>query len=309
MRKIKKEILQENIRPLPDELVKVKTMGNITELQYLAKRNLKCSIKRLNAEIYMLFATGEVKEFEHITNRADDKNSIRVSLSKLRDYLNTNIIDVNFCRWVTLTYSENMKDDKKLYNDFRNFNKRLREKLGHYEYIVAMEPQGRGAWHCHIVMIFDKKAPYISNDTMSDAWKQGYVTVKRLDEVDNVGAYLTAYLGDMELTEAIETGMIKDGQRVTTKDIEITDETGQKITKRYIKGARLSMYPPNFNLYRCSRGIKKPVIELTKGKTAEKKISADTLTFERTICISDDLTGFQNTINYRYYNSKRKKGQ
>ena len=64
-----------------------------------------------------------------------------------------------------------------------------------------MEPQGRGAWHAHLVMIFDDKAPYIDNKFMADTWGHGFTTTKKLEDVDNVGAYLTAYLGDMDMLE------------------------------------------------------------------------------------------------------------
>ena len=47
----------------------------------------------------------------------------------------------------------------------------------------------------------------MENAVVRDCWKQGFVTVKRLDDVDNVGAYLTAYLGDMELSEASKADM------------------------------------------------------------------------------------------------------
>lgn len=52
-----------------------------------------------------------------------------------------------------------------------------------------MEPQGRGAWHCHLLYIFDLvKAPYIANKTLSDLWGHGFVKISKLDNVDNVGA-------------------------------------------------------------------------------------------------------------------------
>lgn len=280
-------------------------MGNITELMYSMHRNHTCKIKRIDDDKYMLLETGEIFDINHLENRAEDKNSIRVSLCKLRDYLNTNIDDVLNCRWVTLTYSENMTNTKQLYEDFKKFNMRLRYHIGHYEYIVAMEPQGRGAWHCHVVMIFDSKAPYIPNSLMSDIWDNGFVTVKKLDDVDNVGAYLTAYLGDMELEEFIQQGNSISNIK-NLKEVNFKGEDGQALTKKIVKGARLNMYPPKFHLFRCSRGIKKPDINYVNCKDAEKKVSADILTFERTITLVDDITDYNNTINYRYYNSNRK---
>jgi hypothetical protein len=307
IKKVQKKKLDVNIRPISKDIVKIKEMGHITEIMYADHRNTTCKIKMLPDGKYVLLDTGEIFDIEHMENRADDKNSIRVSLGKLRDYLNTNITVVQNCRWITLTYGENMKDTKRLYKDFEKFNKRMRYHIGHYEYIVAMEPQERGAWHCHLVMIFDKKAPYIPNKKLAEIWRNGFVTVKRLDDVDNVGAYLTAYLGDMELQDAINEGVNIDGYQV--KEVEIENDVGMKETKRFVKGARLNMYPPNFNLYRCSKGIKKPISEYMSEEKAEKKISAATLTFERTINLSDESTGFESTINYRYYNSKRTNSQ
>lgn len=181
---------------------------------------------------------------------------------------------------------------------------RLRYSIGNFEYIVAMEPQGRGAWHSHIVMIFDHKAPYIPNNELAECWGNGYVQVKKLDDVDNVGAYLTAYLGDMELKEAEKCEVDLEGIH-TIKQVKI-EENGEKKTKSFLKGARMVMYPPKFNLYRCSRGVKRPNITYMSNKYAEKKASSAKLTFEKTIRLVDDKKDFSNFINYRYYNKTRK---
>lgn len=297
----------ENLKVEPYSIVRVKEMGNITELMWSDSYSSECVIQKLSKDTYIDLRDGEIKEFKHIENRACDLKSISKSLGKLRDYLNTNITDVSKCRWVTLTYADNMTDTKRLYEDFKNFNKRLRYHIGHYEYIVAMEPQGRGAWHCHVVMIFEDKAPYIPNNLMSKVWGNGYVTVKKLDDVDNVGAYLTAYLGDMEFKEFCDTGRLHEivGKRIEVKEVEI-EADGIIKTKQYIKGARLYMYPPQFNLYRCSRGINKPIVTYQAEEIAQKKVSAGTLTYEKTIQLNDIANDFEKIINYRYYNKIRK---
>jgi len=291
---------EENIRPMPWETVKVKDCNRTLEVMWALHQNKLCRITRIDSETYIENATGEVKQFQHIENRAQDKNGVRVSLARLRDYLNTNINDVKKCRWVTLTYAENMTDSKRLHDDFFIFNRRCRKAYGNYEYITAAEPQGRGAWHLHVVMIWPEKAPFIPNEKLRQLWGQGFVVIKKLEDVDNVGAYLTAYLGDMDLKEMMENGEIPVNCEI--KDVETDDEkTGKRIKKRIVKGARLHLYPPNFNLYRCSKGIKKPVIEYMLEKNAQKKVRAGTLTYEKTIEL-DTQKGFQNTLNYRYYN-------
>lgn len=281
-----------------DAFVRVKEMGNIIELMYMERSNSECVIKKLDKDHYCDIRTGEVKEYVHNENRASDLNSVRCSLTRLRDYINTNITNPTYCKWITLTYAENMTDTTRLYDDFRKFIQRAKYKLGKFEYIVAMEPQGRGAWHGHLLMIFDKKAPYIDNNTLlQPIWGHGFTKTKKVDNIDNVGAYLTAYMADMELSEAIHNDTLTGNMEITEKDVD-------GIKKKFVKGARMSLYPTGFNLYRVSRGIKKPKIDYMYEENAQKKVSSAKLTYEKTIGIETD--DFTNTINYRQYNKIRR---
>lgn len=302
---MKIERLEEQISIDPHNLVRLTEMGNITEIMYSEKRSHGGYITKLDADHYLDNRTGEYCEFKHTENRSENLASVAKSLKRLRDLLNANITDVTCCRWVTLTYAENMTDPKKLQKDFAHFNERCRKIFGHYEYITAAEPQGRGAWHLHCVFIFNGKAPYMENAVVRECWKQGFVTVKRLDDVDNVGAYLTAYLGDMELTEATEAGISLQGSK-GIKEVEYEDENGVKRTKKYIKGARLYMYPPGFNLYRKSKGIVNPTVSVVSYEKAKEKASSAKLTFSKTIALEDEESDFKNTLQYEYYNSIRK---
>ena len=145
----------------------------------------------------------------------------------------------------------------------------------------------------------------MENAVVRDCWKQGFVTVKRLDDVDNVGAYLTAYLGDMELSEASKADMAVSYSK-GIKEVEYEDENGEKQTKKYIKGARLYMYPPGFNLYRKSKGIVNPTVSVVPYEMAKEKASSAKLTFSKTIRLDDEESAFQNTLQYKYYNTIRK---
>lgn len=302
---------------MKDDVVRIKEMGNVIEVMFQEKRNTVNVIKKINANQYIDTRTGEVKDFVHIENRGQAVNEVRKSLGRLRDYINTNVTDISKCKWVTLTYAENMTDTERLYSDFKKFNMRMKyylSKQGYkYEYIVAMEPQGRGAWHAHMLMIFDSKPPYMDNDTvMAKLWGHGYTKTKNLDgSIDNLGAYLTAYLGDMELQEGIDAvglSNIIDKQNRFKYDVSQVEveEDGKKVSKSFIKGLRMVLYPPKFNIYRCSKGINKPVVIYDLEKNAQKKISAATLTFERTIKLTDSDSDYINHINYRYYNKVRK---
>ena len=284
------------------QAVKVKTAGNVIEI--MARQSTAHKVpttKRISASEYIDMRTGEIKGFKHIENRSDDLKGIARTMALGRDIINSNIDDVAKCRWVTLTYSENMTDTKRLYNDFESFNRRAKKRYGYSKYIICAEPQERGAWHLHCLFIFDVHAPYMDNKTVAEMWKQGFVKVKKLDSVDNVGAYLTAYLGDIELnsdTQKKYNGIVKETQ---------VDEDGKKLNKRFIKGARLSMYPPKFNIFRYSRNCKKPEIEYTDYLTAKEKVRLAERTFSKGVVMIDTESAFCDTILYEYYNTRRKK--
>lgn len=129
-------------------------------------------------------------------------------------------------------------------------------------------------------------------------WGCGFTKTKSLKGVDNPGLYLTAYLGDMELTEAVMSGTT----RGRLGEVEAEDEQGRRVKKAIIKGARLYLYPSGFNLVRCSRGVKRPeVLHTTEGE-AQEIIGTAPLTYEKTIAIVDESGETRNIINYRQYN-------
>lgn len=312
MIKIEFEKLDQIPEKNPNVLVKVTEMGNVVEVQYMSRRNCKQTIQMLpGGEQFVICATGEVKDIEHHETRKDNKKGLYKTFANARAVINANVTDVSKVRWCTLTYAENMKDPKRLYTDFEKFNKRFQyyckqKGFSKPEYIVMMEPQGRGAWHAHLLYIWDDmQAPYIPNEEFRELWGHGFVKIKKLDNVDNVGAYLTAYLGDMELDE-LDTSKAVGKQ---CKVVEVEDERGKKVKKAIIKGARLDLYPANFNMLRCSRGVKRPVEVMMSQFEANKKVSAATKTFESAIKLTDVDNAFETVIIKEQYNRARKQGQ
>ena len=156
----------------------------------------------------------------------------------------------------------------------------------------------------HCLFLFPEKAPFIPNADMARIWGYGFTKTKSLQGIDNPGLYLTAYLGDMELSEALRTGNTK-GQ---IAEAEITDAQGKRQKKAIIKGARLRLYPPGFNLYRASRGVKRPEIWQITEAEAQALIHGAPLTYEKTVAITDEAGAIKNIINYRQYNCASKEG-
>lgn len=291
-----------DIRPEGLDEVTAKICGNMIEVRYMPGNSAGCVIEKLSADLYVDRRTGEVKEFRHNANRAGDKASVALSLRKLRDLINANLKSPDSALWVTLTYAENMTDPTRLYQDYRRFWGRFKYYLSKQgypttQYITAAEPQGRGALHLHCLFCFSEKAPFIPNADIARLWGHGFTKTKSLKGMDNPGLYLTAYLGDMELSE-IDKIRTANGQ---LKAVEVTDENGQKIKKAIIKGARLCLYPPGFNIYRTSRNIKRPQIYHMTENEAQKLVGTAPLTYEKTVAVRDGAGKIQNIINYRTY--------
>lgn len=307
---MKIEKLDENVCPFSDSLVQLKCMGNIFEIRSMS-RSPSIPIKKLDKNYYLELATGEIREFSHNDRRTDNLTSIAQSLKCLREYINTNVTDPRKALFITLTYADNMQNAETLYNDFRKFNMRLsyylrKSRLPPYEYIVAIEPQARGSLHAHLILIFQVKAPFIPHEKLAALWGHGFVKIRALKNVDNIGAYLSAYLGDMELDE---TSTSSDVKCMGFKIVECVDEHGNRQSKAVVKGARLKLFPKGFRLFRKSRGIKPPVIKECTYAEAMQEIGNSVLTYEKTVKISSDDGTVYNIINYRHYNKKRSRNE
>jgi hypothetical protein len=194
-----------------------------------------------------------------------------------------------------------MTDPKKLYQDFQSFIDALRYKYKKettIDYISVVEPQERGAWHCHVLLRFNNiDKIYLKNEDVRAMWGQGFVKVQALKGVDDIGAYLSAYLSDVELNEESAKIAVEEGRSVETKIIN-----GEE--KRFVKGGRLHMYPPGMNIVRKSKGMKYPPRIDMKFEDIKKIVGSAKPHYEKSYEIEKD--DFKNTISYIQYNLKRK---
>lgn len=302
----------QRVQAIPSQKkVKYTDMGNIKEIMYMEKLNLNgFPIKKISKTEYVILETGEIIEYEkHSENRSQNKDSLRKTFKKIRGLINYNFRGNDNELAFTITYKENMTDPNKLYKDFEKFIKRLRYKYPNIDYMSVVEPQGRGAWHCHILLRFnDLKKVYIPNKDVAVIWGHGFVSVKSMNkDIDNLGAYLSAYLGDVELldnniNELVELGVLKPGVGFNIKEVEIDGKS-----KKFIKGGRLHLYPVGMNIYRCSRGIKQPSVSYMSYDDTKKIVGAVTPNYSSKMNILDDDGNFLNSITYEQYNMKKAK--
>lgn len=281
-----------------DDYVTLTKMNDIYEVQFLEKSNSKMTVRKIDKNNYMVVDTGEIKEYKINENRSQSLSSLRKTFKKLRYLINNNFKGGNNELFITLTYGENMTDTNQLYLDFNKFIKRLKYQysdLGQIEYLDVIEPQTRGAWHHHVLIKFiEKPVVFLDNKELSDIWGHGFVTVKRLSSVDNIGAYLTSYLSNLE---------IENNEDINNKD-DILEKEVDGVSKRFIKGGRLHLYPSGLNIYRKSRGIKFPDRKVMQYDTAKKIIGMDEPTYESNIFL--DLEDYKSHIKFEEYNKNRK---
>lgn len=265
-----------------------------------------CPCRKVGADEYIDIRDGTVHNYKRQENRGESQESLKRSMGKLRDLINCNADYPERIRWVTLTYRENMQDTKRLYDDYKAFWKRFQywlKKNGYEkaEYITVIEPQARGAWHIHGLFIWPGNAPYVPNKALSTLWGQGYVRVTACDEVDNLGAYLTAYLADIPMEE------LRPDDPIRGDPVKHIEKNGSK--KAIVKGGRLHLYPPGVNFYRTSRGVKRPVVEKCETVEAQKKVSHGKLTYRAEYSIAGDDGSWVNRIARRQYNMRQEKSK
>lgn len=272
----------------------------------MSRRNSQARIVKVSADEYLHIETGEIRSFEKKpVTRMESENSVRKTMRRIRELVQTNVTDPQKIRWITLTYAENMTDTKRLYEDFRRFNQRLVYDLkgrgiSKPSYIAVAEPQRRGAWHLHVLYIWQNRpAPYITNLDLARIWGHGFTKITALKD-ENIANYLLAYLSDLDLPKNMNEFYPESSKGVKT----ISTESGQ--SKRVVKGLRLSLYPAHFNIVRHSRDIRKPVKRRMYYDDALKLVAGKELTYETSFRLFDGH-GFESIINRKEYKTRSRK--
>lgn len=273
--------------------------GDVVDVTY-HKEHLSTGIQKLNAQEYMVLSTGEILNYNATgETKADTLDQVRESMRELMRTVNANDDNIrNKGLWVTLTYAENMTDQQRLRKDMAYLMLKLRKKYGPLVYIKVKEPQERGAWHMHLFIWKPKPkhvAPvaemealwgkatwqesklYIPKDELEKLWGHGFAKVKRVEDVDNIGAYLTAYLTN-----------IKDGEKTR-------------------KGARLNLYPKGMRIWDCSRGVERPVVEKWKPPNRVRSLVGTTTPCyaPSPVEIYGDDGRLLDVVRHEQYNMKR----
>lgn len=277
-------------------------MHGVVEIKYMQKLNSKCPIKVLSGNRYLVKSTGEIFNFDKTcTDRAYSYKSLKRTFRNLRYLINNNFFGRKNELFITLTYGGKdrplvcSEGAKRFYTDFKVYIKGLRRDFGKIEFINVVEPHEDGHLHAHVLLkFFDYDSIFIPNNVMQNIyWKHGFIKTSNLVGITNIGAYLSAYLTDVEVSDSVVGDCIKNGEKIVVKEIN---------GKKFVKGARLKYYPKKFNIYRRSRGIKEP--EIIKGFSGQIKKEIGILGREPDFLCKFDFCSdnFTNTIICEHFN-------
>lgn len=136
-----------------------------------------------------LYTSDEVK--------ADNRGKIaQRARQTVRRYANAN---PQLNKFLTLTFAENITDLDYARYEFDKFIKRVKTRYATFQYIVVVEFQKRGSVHFHLLC----NLPYIKVNKFASVWKHGFIKINKLDNVDNVGAYITKYMTKDNIDERL----------------------------------------------------------------------------------------------------------
>ena len=167
-----------------------------------------------------------VSELEQVKNRLKVLSRARTVLRRL--------INANAWRWYddndkpyipkfyTFTFAENVTDLNMANYEWKKFRQKLEYKFGFkLKYVVVVEFQKRGAIHYHSVFF---NLPYIPVAEVSEVWGHGFIKVNAIDNCDNIGAYVSKYMGKDVEDERLKGEKCYFSSRGLHKPIEVLEQ-------------------------------------------------------------------------------------
>jgi hypothetical protein len=122
-----------------------------------------------------------------VQDKIRDDNAKRAG-TKIRRLVNSN---PQLDRFLTLTYATPILDLETSNKIFTNFIKRLKRLFPDLQYLAVPEFQKSSKRvHYHLLC----NLPYIEVDTITDLWGQGFCFLRKINNVTNLGAYISKYL-------------------------------------------------------------------------------------------------------------------
>lgn len=172
-----------------DSMVKMTEYNGEKKLKItetLNTQNNFVNIKKLDKDRYYNKIENKIKLYNKSEVRSI--SGIRHSMKKVSDYIRNNFNGGRNEIFVTLTYSDSMRDMEQLKKDYDYFWKQLTRQMPDLEYLYVVEMQEeRNSLHMH-ALIKDTihSELHIPIEELSRLWNKGYVWVTRINMRDTI---------------------------------------------------------------------------------------------------------------------------
>lgn len=138
------------------------------------------------------------KKENNIEKKQDKKSNFAINRTRreIRRLVNSN---TGLIKFLTLTTA--ISDIKKANGFFNLFTQRMKSHFSEFQYLAVIEFQkdvdffgnkkvDGGAVHYHLLC----NLRYVKSEDLAKIWKHGFIKIKRVNHVDNLGRYLSKYL-------------------------------------------------------------------------------------------------------------------
>lgn len=189
----------------------------------------------ITGDISCLYKPDWVKELEKKQKRKQNAN---VSRANFRRLILSNFDDT--ANFITLTFAENITDVNYANKLFDAFMKRLRRRYGdEFKYAVVLEFQQRGAVHYHMLADLglkwenEEECRLLENEFREQIWKHGWVDIKSVNHVDNIGAYMAKYMAKRMDDERLQGKKAYRTSHNLSRPVILKGEEAEKILEMY----------------------------------------------------------------------------
>ena len=176
----------------------------------------------------------EADEEEKEKNRQD---TLRRARQEIRRIVNANVGAYGehyTAKFLTLTFGNKVTDLDQAHYEFKKFIKRMNyhlfgTKCGNLRYTAVVEFHKSGVIHYHVIIY---NIPYTRVEVIQQIWGNGWVWINKIDNVDNVGAYVCKYLTKEGDDERLRGRKCYFNSRGLFKPFVIEDEKKTEMIKR-----------------------------------------------------------------------------
>lgn len=180
---------------------------------------------------------GRDKVADDESKEKNRRDTMRRARQEIRRIVNANVgaYGEHFtAKFLTLTFSDNVTDLDEAHYEFMKFIKRLNylvfgTKFANLRYTAIPEFQDRGAVHYHVILY---NLPYVKAGVIEEVWGNGFIKINKIDDVDNVGAYVCKYLTKAQGDERLRGRKCYFNSRGLIKPVVIEDEKKTETIKQ-----------------------------------------------------------------------------